>query len=825
MSLEELCSQDVVPKESAKATVDKLLEEGFLTKSNSAPDNYVVSSHKRQWRDLKLYFENQSAFAVGHKDLGIWIDQSHGLAEGRKSLSLKCFSLHVASAFSALARYTVTAAQLEEFMQFRYNLFKTATNHLNANDYAKSALKLKHDNDLARAKGAAIDPDDNTNPAFWSNFDLLQNFAENVGDSANTCMWAFLLLPLEFQQFNYLIINTRHHEDGSGCASVKRVQPTYHFISPKPKALTIHLMYEGGDAGHFTSLLIPNAKAEEFRKVALTASNSCFNVRFIKPEGGFWEPIADIYCDLSLADFTEKKLPKTVICLPSAPSVDSEVVQVPSQSQSPSDVENADGSRTEVPLNAEAPPNAVAELPPADPKPTKTDMTMDKVRSATNRIEDLCNRADGYSLQPFNPADDNFRTIFDDIMDISAQLKECSDSVTQRELQALDRQNAPAKAVANRFRLVCPRIAVVFDLRDKTRLLAEPPKKSKATSKAAKAAAAAASGCLPLDYMLRIKSNFAADDVSEDIQDGILLSLFRIPPTPSSLISFYLSVVTAAAEPSIRSEMDTIFRMPIEPSKQFATEIQRLTREGFDSVCDNAMVRGGKTFNQYLEYKNASSWNRIPNDHVLGETSLCCQVWKLNIALIWRRNGTWRIFVCTHGGNSPILCLLYASTRITLMSDGQAEFSPSPTCRFFPIFALSDDWFHNEMFIATIPNSIKDGEPDVIVEFNAAIHREFHLQSVVAVEGHASPDEISEVTADLSASQLMDSFIDSSDISQGDMPTPPEIRAIPIQTIASAVNAAMAIPLERITRRRRIIISSSESSQQAPQPAPTTEKK
>ena len=129
------------------------------------------------------------------------------------------------------------------------------------------------------------------------------------------------------------------------------------------------------------------------------------------------------------------------------------------------------------------------------------------------------------------------------------------------------------------------------------------------------------------------------------------------------------------------------------------------------------------------------------------------------------------------------------------------------------------------MFVPTIPNSVKDGEPEIIVEFNATIHREFQLQSVVAVEGHASPDEISEVTADLSASQLMDSFIDSDSPSQGDLPTPPEIRAIPIQTIAGAVNAAMAAPLDRIIRRRRIIVSSSESSQQAPQPAQTTGKK
>jgi hypothetical protein len=230
------------------------------------------------------------------------------------------------------------------------------------------------------------------------------------------------------------------------------------------------------------------------------------------------------------------------------------------------------------------------------------------------------------------------------------------------------------------------------------------------------------------------------------------------------------------------------------------------------------MVRGGRTFAEYLEYKQTSSWNRIPNDHVLGEMTLCCQVWKLNIAIIWRHNHVWRLFVAAHGGASPIICLLYARNRTTIQDDGVPTLDRSPTCRFFPIEPLVDDWFSNEAFVPTVPNSIQEGEEhEAIVEFNSTVNREFSFQSEVGVDGHASPDESSVVTADLSASQLMDSFVDDESVSQGDLPTPPEIRAIPIQTIASTVNAAMAKPLQQIlTRRRRIIESSDEEETAAP---------
>jgi hypothetical protein len=76
-------------------------------------------------------------------------------------------------------------------------------------------------------------------------------------------------------------------------------------------------MYQGKDSGHFSSLLLPNFKSEEIRKKVLAAfPQNTIQIKFRKPQGVLWEPIADIFRDLSLSDFTEGKRPEVNIVLP-----------------------------------------------------------------------------------------------------------------------------------------------------------------------------------------------------------------------------------------------------------------------------------------------------------------------------------------------------------------------------------------------------------------------------------------------------------------------------------------------------------------------------
>jgi hypothetical protein len=914
LSLTQIREHDSFINEDAQttaSTIDNLIKEGFLTPSNAIADRFVVAPIRRQWKELRIYFENQTGFNVSHKDLGIWIDQSCGLAPGKSTLSMKCFSLHVSSAYSAMTREYVSPALLEEFMQYRYNQFRIVVNHLNANPYAKRILADKHQVDLEVSNNSQIDPDHRMNPAFWSNWDLLEQFANNVGDSANANIWSFLLLPLEFQQFNYLIISTIPHQDLSGVPAVKRVQPTYHFLSRKLKAQTLSLMYQGGSNGHFTSLLIPNFKGDEFRKLAVTSHNQCYQVLFNKPSNGLWEPIAGIFTDLSLADYTAKNLPKIEIRLPSAHTpnqvvviasqdgtvataanlgvqasnqvvviasqdatvataanlsvqASNQVVVIASQDEAaatatnssvqalnevvmtaPQDraVTTAAGSSVQVPVDGTVHENDANDDTHGDEagdiqaahlsgledlsekstkkRSTKCDKLVEKVLAATKDIEVLCERSDTLSLIPTPSSPKDLKLHLDQVNSICAQLEECSSSIADRELQTLLRSHESIAAVAEKFKLMRTRITAVTTLRDKLR---EPP--AKQTPKKGKG-----SKTVPIppnqktiDFMLRVKSDFAADDICDQVAGGVtvLLSFLRVIPTPASLVSFYYSVIYASSCEKIRAEMEQIFKFSLsQPTKQLASHLQELTRNSFDTVCDNPMVRGGKTFSEYLQYKHASSWNRIPNDHVLGEMTLCCQVWKLNIALIWRHNNVWRLFVATHGGASPIICLLYARNRSTIQADGVPTLEGSSTCRFFPIDPLTEDWFNNEIFVPSIPNSVQEHEHEPIVSFNAIVHREFALQSEIGVDGEVSADESSVITAELTASQLMDSFVDDDSVSQGEFPTPPEIRAIPLQTIVATVNSAMAIPLRQIlTRRRRIIESDDEAETSAPAVVP-----
>ena len=64
----------------------------------------------------------------------------------------------------------------------------------------------------------------------------------------------------------------------------------------------------------------------------------------------------------------------------------------------------------------------------------------------------------------------------------------------------------------------------------------------------------------------------------------------------------------------------------------------------------------------------------------------------------------------------------------------------------------------------------------------------------------------------------MSSFIDNEGVSQGSLPTPPEIKAIPLRTQCGAVNLIASIPLRHISAKRRRRIIESSASPPAHQP-------
>jgi hypothetical protein len=205
--------------------VEQLKKEGVLTTHPIHSDVLSLTVKFKPCKPLKLHFADQVVASIQHKDCGIWINQDLGLPQGAKVMSFKCFAIHVATSFSAVNRSEVSAWQLEDYMQYRYRQFKLLHHHLQSNPAAMKTLKSKYLSAKKTAKGSEIDPDQSANPAFWANISTIQEMAENVGEDSFTSIWSFMFLPTEFQQFYYLIVNTRPLEDPSDTCSVKLISP------------------------------------------------------------------------------------------------------------------------------------------------------------------------------------------------------------------------------------------------------------------------------------------------------------------------------------------------------------------------------------------------------------------------------------------------------------------------------------------------------------------------------------------------------------------------------------------------------------------------
>ncbi len=458
----------------------------------------------------------------------------------------------------------------------------------------------------------------------------------------------------------------------------------------------------------------------------------------------------------------------------------------------------------------EAPQNADATGTKQQQKMAKR---IDNVRRTISLVHDMCNEADEFSL--ITPEDIDFK-------DLEKHVKRLSALVSQAQLSLqgcipLGQECREKQGhLMNEFDSLGSLIQVVVDLRDKFNRVKSAkqrpnPKRGKASAAQSPKPAPPATG--PMDLFFKVRSIMPADDVSDQISDNILAELFRIEPTPTFIASFYYSLVRASCQPDIQVEMEAIFKQQLFVCKSCASSLCEQTRSQFSQVENNSMIRGGKTFREYLAYKQIDSWDKVGFDNVLGEVTLCSQIWKLNIALIWRHDNLWRLFVAAHGGKAPIIAVLYAKTKVTLDSSGEASFSAGTARRFFPLIPTSEDWFESSIFQEGIPESVPvEPEPQPIVQFRKHIDKEFTFQSRVECEDPASPDETSECTADVPESELWDSFVDDEAVSQGSLPTPPEIRAIPLPQIVHTINESMALPLRAI-RKRRVVISSDDEAQ------------
>jgi hypothetical protein len=784
------------------SVISRLLAECFLCRNRSNSDALSISPHKRQWTNLTLYLPDKSSIVIQHKDCGIWIDSALGLPADIEPAIHKCFSIHIAMAYSSISRSDVNPWQLEQFMQYRYKHFKTALTDIKASPKALSMIEGMFETAWAKAKQSEIDPDFETNTAFWANVSRLEELASCEGHNSNTCMWSFLFLPTEFQQFHYLVVNVRPHDDGSGLDSVQLISPCYHFIADKPKTNTIVLMFEGSEQGHFSSLLF-KYKQDDLKKKILTSAKNVVQVKFKKDKALMWDAIADIFMDLSLEDFGKEGRPQVNIHVPHEHSSDHGV-------DGEANHEDHDEANLGEPPGESQPKGQVVA-------PLKVPKKIEDLKRIVASVFDACNRADEFSDIAFDTL--TIADLHDRIKELNGFLSSCRSAIARLpKFDTQESQDFPD--LFTQFRSLSSMIANVTCIRDSCQKM-HGEKSASGKKTPAKGGKAKESQVRepdqPLDLFCKVRSSLPVDDISDAITDGQLLGLFVIHPTPTFIASFYYSILHSSTNHQIIEEMEVRFQRKLSISKAAASELCQATRLQFDSVKANQMVRGGKTFEEYLVYKGVKSWDKIAYDNVLGELSLCSQVWKLNIALIWRHDNIWRLFVATNGGASPILTVVYAKTAVIVNASGIASFTSGTAGRFFPIDPINpdgDEWYDNELFTSQIPDSAPVEVFEAVSTFQKHIHKEHPFQSVVDVEGNFGSDTSSEITAEASQSELFNSFVDNDSVSQGSLPTPKAIRDIPLHVIVATVNQSMVKALKSV-KRKRVVSSATQEDDDA----------
>ena len=297
-----------INSQELNSALQSLCDERFLCPHSTEKDLLCISIDKRQWSDFTLIFPDKSCVNVLHKDCGIWLNSTIGLPSDAEPMPFKCFSIHVALSYSAISGTIVSPWQLETYMQYRFQQFRTALEFIQGSDFATQLMTEKVTAANLHHNYTQIDLDHVANSAFWLDMNRLQELANSGGPENYVSMWAFLFLPLEFLQYNYLVINTRAQSDNPASADV--VGGCFHFISDNHKADTITLRFEGSESGHFSSLSFLNPQQCFAVTTKIISEVNTTQIKFKKVRTEIWDTIADIFVDVSLENFSSNLRPQ-----------------------------------------------------------------------------------------------------------------------------------------------------------------------------------------------------------------------------------------------------------------------------------------------------------------------------------------------------------------------------------------------------------------------------------------------------------------------------------------------------------------------------------
>jgi hypothetical protein len=319
------------------------------------------------------------------------------------------------------------------------------------------------------------------------------------------------------------------------------------------------LMYQGKDSGHFSSLLLPNFKNEEIRKKVLAAfPQNTIQIKFKKPKGVLWEPIADIFRDLSLSDFAEDKRPEVNITLP----VD--------QSK-PKEGFASGGSASQVEQQEII---VIEGSPSQDVKPKNDPVFDDKIRKISETISIVYSASEKVDeFAQFTPEEFKIKENIHHIEQINPHIATARLALQSCPPPCSEIHNSRQELVQE-FDSLENIIQTMIDLRDKfqraidnvkaaDKKSKEAKQKGKGTSRGGKTVPASPEPQTyggPMDVFFKVKSVMPTDDISDQIHEGCLLDLFRIEPTPMCLQSLHLSILSASMTLTSRAKWNQFFK-------------------------------------------------------------------------------------------------------------------------------------------------------------------------------------------------------------------------------------------------------------------------
>ena len=813
-----------------------LIHDAIVQISPSDPSLFMVTPTRRKWRSLKLILQDNSAFKLQQKDLGLHLTTSFGLPSNQPIISMACF--YLTTSYAVLSTNTITTPfttyDLWKYMINRFNQYKSFV------EATPPAVISSYTAALERT--GAIEAERMT-PSF-----LLQYASECAESTApnsfvNPVAASCLAFPSEFKKFSWLFLQMKDNiEAASGDDITSTLELVYHIKSENKDAKTLVIKYVGsfnrGESfGHFISLNVPPSKLDEFVSKCISGTSKSNYV----PVYSTWPP--NLLKEFPITEAKHLIYESTVSQIVEIVSSQSQSVEnVSSQSQASSTGHDATspgelgGDATGGSIQGE--PGGTDDAIYEEDSDQALTNVLQNLELINTRLDITFSRISGYNTIDCSSVGRELVAcrFIDELCVLSREISNLIEQAIALKptfaptssgmpdelnpLKILEKMDAAAQVKSRELEELTAKFK---DRLAEIQLFPEPKvPPSKPVPKSIS------------DHLLRIKSSFVVDSVTADIEVDSLTKRLRLfdtfwaLPIKNSSLSFYHSVLIASSQASIRPLLLQGDKTPFsyilkkEITRDVVSLFDQITRSMFRGFADCAICSvSNTTFNDYLARKQAPKnvWEAMPEDHFLCTPSLVAQAWQLNIMIVWKRKGLMRVFALPHGSHdSPIIPILFSADKAQLGHDGNPIIVSSPTAnRFFPLCVCEDkleSWDSTFMAVPEVPDSVQSTfSPIITAKFVKKIDKEFAFQAPVMVEGpgkdgkEVSTDEESEKTIDgLSAHSqaLMQAFINDQDDDneQGPPAYNPVLEQVDKEMAMRKLTEANITMFKQIRRRR-----------------------